>query len=222
MKISFSKLTTTTLATLAQRVINSSKNGNYTVVKNHPLLLEVEKEYEIYDKVYAKLTFSGKGKEVAEVDNLRDSLFSSLKFLVRGYSKAVTLPEHILAKELLGIINELGKNMMTLSYSEQTAQMKKLLEELDVEENKEKIKKLGLNKIVKELKRVQLEFEELYTQQAEANAELRSLPSATTIRKDLEKSLRNYFQLLSAMNSLPDWSMIYADINELVKSATNS
>ncbi len=222
MKISFSKLTTTTLATLAQRVINSSKNGNYTVVKNHPLLLEVEKEYEIYDKVYAKLTFSGKGKEVAEVDNLRDSLFSSLKFLVRGYSKAVTLPEHTIAKELLGIINELGKNMMTLSYSEQTAQMKKLLEELDVEENKEKIKKLGLNKIVKELKRVQLEFEELYTQQAEANAELRSLPSATTIRKDLEKSLRNYFQLLSAMNSLPDWSMIYADINELVKSATNS
>ena len=34
MKITLQKLSTKDLATLAQRIINSSKNGNYTVVEN--------------------------------------------------------------------------------------------------------------------------------------------------------------------------------------------
>lgn len=37
MKITLTALSTKNLATLAQRIINSSQTGNYTIVENHPL-----------------------------------------------------------------------------------------------------------------------------------------------------------------------------------------
>lgn len=79
MKITLTTLTTKNLATLAQRIINSSQTGNHTIVENHPLLLALISSYEKYDAVYAKLTYSGKGKEVATADKERDAAFSSLK-----------------------------------------------------------------------------------------------------------------------------------------------
>ena len=79
MKITFQKISTKNLATLAERIISSSKNGQYKVVENHELLLAVENEYKPYDTVYSKLTYSGKGPEIAEADETRDKAFSSLK-----------------------------------------------------------------------------------------------------------------------------------------------
>ena len=62
MKITLTSLSTKNLATLAQRIINSSQTGNYTIVENHPLLLSLIASYQNYDTVYTKLTYSGKGK----------------------------------------------------------------------------------------------------------------------------------------------------------------
>ena len=60
MKITLTNLSTKNLATLAQRIINSSQSGNYTIVENHPLLLALTTSYATYDAVYTKLTYSGK------------------------------------------------------------------------------------------------------------------------------------------------------------------
>ena len=73
-----------------------------------------------------------------------------------------------------------------------------------------------------ELKTKHQHFEQLYTEQAEANADLRKMPSATAIRRDLEKSLKSYLDLISIMKTQPDWADFYQEVNELVKSARNS
>lgn len=221
MKITFNKLSTKDLATLAQRVINASKEGDYKVVENHELLLDVEKQYTDYDKVYTKLTFSGKGQEVADADMARDKAFGVLKSFLRGYTALPSMPHHADAVALFNILQEFGLGLDRLNYSEQTAQMKKLIEELGKPENTEKLTNLNLVTAFDELKTAHVRFENLYAQQAEANADLRSLPSATTIRKNLQASLRNYFRLLTAMKNVPGWEMIYADINELVKGVKN-
>lgn len=49
MKINLSRLSTKNLATFAQRILNSSQNGNYTIVANHPLLLALHASYDTYD-----------------------------------------------------------------------------------------------------------------------------------------------------------------------------
>ena len=222
MKIKFSNLTTKVLATLVERTINSSKKGQYKVVENHELLLEIEKEYALYEKVYAKLTYSGKGQSIAEADAKRDKLFAGIKTFLKGYEKLPSLPGHAEAMALFEIFKTYGLDLDKLNYAAETAQMNRLLADLEKPENAAKLKTLNLADYTAQLKQAQTDFEEMYAEQAEANADLRQLPSATAIRKSLETALRNYYNLLTAMKNVEGWQLLYADINEIVKSAANS
>ena len=219
MKITFGKISTKELAALAERVINSSENGKYTVVENHELLLEIKNEYENYDKVYNKSSFSGKGVDVAAADEARDKVFSNLKDFLKSYSKMTSMANFEDADALYNVLKKTGLNIHRNNYAEQTALMKKLIEDLSTEENLEKISALNLMSVYDNLRAAQSRFERLYAEQAEANAELRILPSASDIRTNLQKDLDNYFKLLSAMKKVPGWEMIYVEINELVKKA---
>ena len=68
-----------------------------------------------------------------------------------------------------------------------------------------------------ELKRKQMDFERLYSEQIEANAELRMEKSASALRKDLENTLRNYLKYIDAMKSVPNYKELYYELNELLK-----
>ena len=72
------------------------------------------------------------------------------------------------------------------------------------------------------MKTKQAVFEALFAEQAAANADLRTMRSASAIRKDLEKSLKALLGLITAMKDVADWKLLYADVNELVKAAKNS
>jgi hypothetical protein len=109
-----------------------------------------------------------------------------------------------------------------MSYSAQTAQMKKLIEELMRSDNAAKINALSLGTAFTELNDAQADFEDLFADQAEANADLRELRSATGIRHELEKALKAYLVLLTAMKDVAEWSKLYSDLNEMVKAAKNS
>lgn len=217
MKINFRKIRNKELAALADRVIKASKEGKYTVTENHALLLELEKQYAYYYKSYSKPTYSGKGEEVFKADATRDQIFRKVRAFLRGYKDMTIMPNYAEAGVLYGVFQATGLGDNTLNYAEQSALMKKLLEELAKNDNKEKIVSLKLTEAIEELKTAQQHFETLYAEQAEANAQLRALPTASAIRGKIESALRNYFGLIKAMKDLPEWEMIYAEINELVK-----
>lgn len=222
MKITLARLSTKDLATLAQRTIASSKSGKYKITENQPLLTALEDVFAQYDAVYTKQVFSGKGKSVAEADEARDKAFSALRNFLWGYHQLSIAPNADKARELYEIIKTYGTDMDRQTYSTQTAQLKKLIEDLDKSENKEKLTALGILPALEDLKTKQEAFENLFAEQSEANAELRKTPSATALRKDLEKALRTYLDFLKVMKSQPVWKDLYQDINELVKSARNS
>lgn len=100
--------------------------------------------------------------------------------------------------------------------------MKKLIEELEIPANRQKITDLSLDTAFTEMKTKHDAFETLFAEQAEANADLRQMTSASAIRKDLEKNLKAYLNLLTAMKEVQDWELLYNDTNELVKAAKNS
>lgn len=222
MKITLPTLSTKNLATLAERLINSSKSGKYVIIENHPLLLSLESTYANYDTVYTKSTYSGKGKDVAQLDKERDLLFSTLKNYLAAHSKLISLPLYDEAAKLYEIFRKYGLNLDRLSYSEETALLKKLIEELEKIENQNYIGNLNLTAAFDNLKEKHQEFEIVFAEQAEANADLRKLSSATSSRKELENRLRAYINLITAMKDLPDWQTLYLDLNEIVKAAKNS
>ena len=222
MKITLSRLSTKDLATLAKRIINLSDSGTYPVIKDHPLVTETKAKYADYDIVYAKQIYSGKGDNVADADKERDISFSNLKGFLNGYRKLSSVANHQSAEELYQIFKLFGLELYKLSYSSETAQMKKLIEELEKPENMAKIDALSLTAAFTDMKTKQAVFEALFAEQAAANADLRTMRSASAIRKDLEKSLKALLGLITAMKDVADWKLLYADVNELVKAAKNS
>lgn len=222
MKITLRKLSTKDLATLAQRTINTSDSGNYPVIDAHPLLEELKVKYAEYDAVYTKMTFSGKGNDVAQADRERDMAYAALKAFLNSYRKMATLPGYQSAEDLYQIFKQFGLDLDRMSYSSQSAQMKKLIEELDKRENTQKLTALSLTAAFDDMKDKQIAFEAIFAEQAGANADLRQQKSASAIRNDLEKTLKSFFGLLTAMKDVPDWKLFYNDVNELVKAAKNS
>lgn len=222
MKIALTELSTKDLATLAQRIISNAQSGKYPVIINHPLIEALQSSYVEYDKVYTKQIYSGKGTDVATADHERDTAYSNLKAFLNGYRKLSSAKNYETAEELYQVFKKFGLNLDRLSYSSQTAQMKKLIEELETTENKQKITLLSLDTAFAEIKAKQDVFEILFAEQAVANADLRQMTSASAIRKDLEKTLKTYINLLTAMKSVPGWELLYSDTNELVKAAKNS
>jgi len=222
MKITLSELTTKDLATLTQRIINTADSGKYPVIADHPVLAEIKAEYLNYDKAYSKAAFSGKGKLVAAADLDRDVALRNLKKFLDGYRDMRLLPNYKVASDLYNIFSHYGDSLDKMSYSSQTAQLKKLIEELDAPANQQKIMTLFLTSTMDDLKAKQVVFEQLFAEQAAANAELRTVKSASAIRKALENLLKSFLNLLTAMKSLPEWNILYAQMDELVQAARNS
>lgn len=123
---------------------------------------------------------------------------------------------------MYSVFKTFGLDLDRLSYSSQTAQMKKLIEALESPENQQKIALLSLNTAFADMKTKHEAFETIFGEQAEANADLRQMTSASAIRRDLEKNLKTYLNLLTAMKDVTDWKLLYSDTNELVKAAKNS
>lgn len=222
MKITLSELKTKDLATLNQRIIQTCDSGKYPILNNHPLITELTAQYADYDEVYAKQTFSGKGKDVAAADHERDMAYSVMKAFLSGYRQVASVPNVQDAEDLYQIFVQFGLDLDRLSYSSQTAQMKKLIEALELPDNVQKIANLHLSTAFSEMKEKQVYFEEIFQEQATANAGLRQMQSASSIRRTLEKTLKSYLSFLTAMKDMAEWKEAYSEINELVKAAKQS
>lgn len=218
MKITLSKLSTKELATLTETTISISKSGKYTFVESNELLKQVEGIFKIYRIVYTKSTFSGKGKSVAEADRHRDKLYNGLRDYIKGYAGLEPLPHSAKAKTIYALFKKYGTGLTKLKYAEQTAQLRKFLEETSLPENLLLLEDLGVKDILEMLKQAQDDFDAVYVEQITSNSELRNIPSATKIRSELEEYLRAYFTFIKAMQKSPEWKPLYNEINELVKS----
>ncbi|MBO6183871.1 MAG: hypothetical protein J6O88_04140 [Chryseobacterium sp.] len=222
MKISLQRVSTKDLATLTERTLTVSTSGKYPVLTNHPLMNELTNHYTDYDAVYTKKTFSGKGKDVAAADHDRDVAFSCIKAFLNGYRQVSSVPNFQDAEDLYQVFVQFGLDLDRMSYSSQTAQMKKLIEALELPANTQKISNLSLSVAFAEMKTKHEYFEDIFEEQTEANAGLRQMQSASTIRRGLEKTLKSFYSMLTALKDVPDWKDVYAEVYELVKSAKNS
>lgn len=217
MKITLSTLSTKALATFAERTINSSQSGRYTVVEGQPLLKKVINEFNIYKQVYGKLTYSGKGKDIAKLDQERDAAISAFRNYLKATAGLQKAPGHAEAVAIYDIFKNLGDSITSMNYAEETAQLHKLFMEMDKPEIAAKLHTMNMAEVYADIRQKQQDFEASYAAQTEANTELRSLPSATAIRTRLEKALRKYLDLLTSMRDEEGWEKIYLEISEIAK-----
>jgi hypothetical protein len=222
MQITLSKLNVRNLATLAKRTVTISLRPEFSVVQGNPLFEQVRQESGRYDALYTKNAFSGMGPEVEAADHNQDAIFSGIKTILTGYAKDKGSPQYADSVALYAIFEKYGTGLDRYSYSEEAAQLQKLLEELERPENAPKLANLHLTDNVVRLRVAATEFSRLFEQQVSANAALRNMESASSGRQALERALHNYFSVVSAMKNVDGWAILYAELNEAVKATRNS
>ena len=222
MKINLTQLSTKDLAALSQRTIVVSDEPAFAVVKDNPLLASLKSVYNEYDTVYTKKAYSGKSDLLMDGDDDRDAPFGGFKFILIGHIKVSSSPYKQDAKDIYSIIEKFGIDLDRYKWAEESAQMKKLLDELYRPANAAKIERMQLTAVLNQIKDAQTAFEKLFVEIAGENSELRMMESASSFRKVLETALRNYFNLVKAMNQLPGWKELYAKLDEMVKAANNN
>lgn len=203
---------------MAERVLNTSEEEKYaSIVKEHPILQVVKSEFKVYESVYVKDTYSGKGQSVAQADTERDEVFKGLKTYLKGYCNLPLLPKVDEAKAIYEIFEKHDLNLDKKSYSEESSLLQNLIKKLDTPENRQKLQNIHLLTSFDDLKAKQTAFEEIYAKQAQANAELRSVSSATSVRKALQNALKTYFGLVAVMKNIAPWNELYLDLTEVVR-----
>lgn len=221
MKINFNKLTIRDLGEFAQRVIDAAKNSGVDEIKNHSFLAKLEEDFAPFYATLSKQVFSGKGQSVAQADDQRDKLLNNIKAFLEGYARLPLLPHHPDAVALLQDFKTFGSGVTKLSYAEQTIQMSKLIEVLQQPAQLQRFKNIHLESSFEELKKAHQNFKTIFDEHASANASLRETASASTLRKDLERSLKRFLDLVTLMHSSEQWTPFYLKLNEFAK-ATNT
>ena len=218
MKVTLTRLSTASLGNLAQRCIEISDKSEFTVVKDNPLLVALKTEYASYFGVFGKSTYSGIGLSLAEADNKSDNVFIALKNILSGFARLESPSIANDAQALYDIIQKIGLDIDKQSYASQAEKMDKLIEEFETPENAARFQRLNITYILADQKAAHETFESIYLEQIAANAALRDIPAASSLRHSLEDSLRNYFNLIRAMKSVDGWNRLYSELNELAKT----
>ena len=223
MRINYASFTTETLAELVKRVLGISAKEAYVLVLNHPLLVKLMSVADEYLLVFDKKTFSGKGQLVAKADLLRDNLFNGMKNSLSGQTQMHGLSTQQDAIDLYTIFETHGLDLYRYSYGDESSHMDKLIEDLEKQENKDKIDRVHLTEAYELMKSAHQNFELNFGEQTAANAELRSMESATSLQNKLVTALRNYLHYVEVMSSIDaGWTALYGELNETVKAAMNS
>jgi hypothetical protein len=217
LSVSFTRISTKNLDYLGEQTVAlSEKNSNQAVI-NNPLFVQVKTVRLNYNLIVIKKTYSGLGSELQNDDIVRDRYFLSFVRIVNGFATFDGSAKQAPAQLLQNIISETGSSVTNLSYTEESVVINKLIERLAAPEAANAVSAIGAVEEVAKLTEVQKKFDSLYTEQLDANSDLRQQPSASSMRKELENALRSYYAFISSMSAIEPWKDIYSDLNELLK-----
>ena len=222
MKITLQRVSVGSLATLADRTITESLNEKYTIVKDHPLLVNLQAEYKRYIEVFDKKTYSGIGKKLAKVDKRRNNAFIGMKFCIYGLTKMEGSSMQEDAVNLYREFKRAGLDLNRKRYFEKSGWLDVIIEAFNKPEYQQKIVHLNLTEVFGLLSGAHADFLKTDDEQRTANAKLRMMESASSLRGNLEAALSNYFKVVTAMKDMEGWSHLYGILNEFVKASKNS
>ncbi len=150
------------------------------------------------------ITAIEKGKAYSQLEKCDEERDQSFKALYHYIKACTLLPEGVTrnaAQIIFPIFDKYGISMTYLAYTEQTAQMKSLIEELEKEEIKSEIGKIvHLEGMVESLKNVQASFQQAHSDYTSQVSTLRNEQSASELKPQVLEVLNE--QLVMYMRAM--------------------
>ncbi len=147
------------------------KKEDLTTLK---LVIISEEFHQALDELGKSLTQARKTgitESLLEMDRLRDTIFTGFKTVVKGmtYFPEKTISDA--ANNIKLVVEKYGKKVQKLPQREETAVLTNLIEDLTTDEYKKDVQTAGLTTWVEKLEQANNQFEELYTQRTEKEAQ---------------------------------------------------
>ncbi len=144
---------------------------NLETLKLTTVVAEFTKSLELLEKALTQARKTGITESLLEADNLRDNIFTGFTNVLRGmtYFSDVIISEAAVA--ITDVVKKYGKGVKRLPQREETAVLTNLIEDLKNDEYKEQVAVAGLTIWVEKLEQANVEFENLYTQRTEKEAQ---------------------------------------------------
>ena len=194
---------------------------NKLPAKVQPFFTSLNGAVGAVDSAYRQSRASDLTKKIADEDTRRDNLYTALKNQVQMYLKFDFDQEMQEAAQLLWNIMKKYQVDVTANYSEESAKLQQMLQELDTNYQAElRLKKLGLESLASQLKTAN---EAVRTLMAQRNDErmYQEKAALATARKQADEAYHDFVAMLNAAALMDEDGYTYDEliqqINELIK-----
>ena len=201
---SYTKISITSLGTLAVRVIDAVKDSNLNEAIQCIQFNKLCDASEVFQQSVLNKNGSEFNKLVSEKDEIRDNAFVGLRKFVQAHFCSPTIEEKKAAEHANEILEWYGSKIEALPHSDESIYIEKIIDEFKKPSAAELAKVLNLHLWLSALEEAQAEFKKVFEQHSNESVARNEIDSSNNLKKTLVKQLGEFMEYVSAMQIVND------------------
>ena len=202
------------------------RNSLMIVDQHNPDQLRVKKQYNALTHTYRQLEQAYKQDEerritpqLTQLDAARDQAIICLRMISEGYTRHYDPTLNAAGQRVLTCINKYGSRLYRLNYGAETAALKNVVRDLQtIPTCVQAVQALHLSKLVAEMKRVNLLFEQQFIEQLELTSrEARSTGELTRQTTEAYRTLTEHLKAHATLTPSTAYTLFINHFNENVE-----
>lgn len=213
--LSFSKLVLATLVTFGEQVFKVFKDLAIPEIETCAYYNNAVVQFAQLKESQNREKRSQFSQQVKQADKKRDTLFSGIRYRLRGFRISLVDAERAAAELVWRVMERNGVALDRQKLNVESSNLNKFLAELQTPECVAAIKLLGLTEAIALLAAAQKAFEEVYQSRGVDDTERKEYESASTIRQKFEEALElllKYAESQAMVNPTSKWAQAHEQI----------
>lgn len=218
-----SKIPVASLGGVTDRVITTTKESNLPEVIGDTTFTNVVEKSDRYTDGLSKRLYSKLTNDMVALDKKRDGISRRMNEYVLSLLESPIEAMHAPARRIYDII-ERYPNVESEPYADESKHLRKMIAELRDASLKDDVALLNLKPWIDALEAANEEFEAKIIERGNDLVAIREVKSATTLRRDLEQALRDYFEFVHGMvvtKKTEEYRLFEKKLQERVDTAVN-
>jgi hypothetical protein len=193
-----SRIPVASLGSVTDRVVATSKESKLAEVIGDTAFTNLEEKSQRYTEGLNKRLYSKLTNDMVAIDKKRDSISRRMGEYVVSLLESPIEAMHAPARRICDIL-ERYPNVESEPYGDESKLLRKIVAELCSPNLKDDVTLLNLKPWIDALDAANEEFEAKIMERGNDLVVIREVQSATTLRRDLEQALRDYFEFVHAL-----------------------
>ena len=220
--VNLTRFPVATAEAIATEVIKDAATTNNKQVTENSIYENLVKCKDAYTLGFNKMRTSPHTASLMAADEGRGRRLVGLRTFVLAHTYSWDPTIKAAADEIMAVLDAHGTGIETLSHSEESGKIHKILNDLGKEIYSKSIATIALQPWIVALTTAENEFELVDADRTAERASTKDIASATKQRKELQVALKNfikYVEVMAEMNDDQSWRNLLAQINQRIAAA---